>query len=167
MSIDRTAPEPALAAWARIETWLQQHAPRTFAALPAPATEEELRALEEALDLRLPADVRAFYAVRNGTGPAADFDWPTSVDDPDPTGYFLLGGRGIGPLSNIPLWFQGPVSGLCDDDHPEQRQLPLTVSDPDGFYGTYVDCRRPPAGRHARPAQGDGPTGPGEGGFAR
>ncbi|MFE0186570.1 SMI1/KNR4 family protein [Streptomyces sp. NPDC058989] len=140
MTDDQIRAEQTLVAWARIETWLEEHAPRTFQRLPAPATEDELRSLEQELDLTVPADVRAFYLVRNGTGPASDFDWPTSHDAPEPTGYFLPDGEGLGPLENLGTWFEGPVAAERLDDEPGQRYLPITTIDPDGFYGSFVDC---------------------------
>ncbi|MBD0424670.1 SMI1/KNR4 family protein [Streptomyces sp. TRM S81-3] len=140
MTGDQKRAEQTLVAWARIETWLKEHAPRTFQGLPAPATEGDVRSLEQELDLTVPADVRAFYLVRNGTGPASDFDWPTSRDAPQPTGYFLPAGEGIGPLENLGLWFEGPVAAERLVDEPGQRYLPITTIDPDGFYGSFVDC---------------------------
>ncbi|MFD7459328.1 MULTISPECIES: SMI1/KNR4 family protein [unclassified Streptomyces] len=140
MNDDQVQAEFALAAWTRIETWLRQHAPRTFERLPAPAAQDDIRALEQELDLTVPADVRAFYLVRNGTGPASDFDWPVSGDDPQPTGYFLPGGEGIGPLDMLSVWFNGPAGAEGLDDQPHQRHLPVSAGDPDGFYGLYTDC---------------------------
>ncbi|WP_151773254.1 SMI1/KNR4 family protein [Streptomyces abyssomicinicus] len=128
------------AAWARTERWLEANAPRTYRRLPAPATESRLRALEQELDLRVPADVRAFYLLRDGTGPASDFDWPESRDAPEPTGYLLPGDEGIGPLGHLSLWYEGPVANARLDDRPELRYLPVVTLDPDGFYGTFVDC---------------------------
>jgi hypothetical protein len=88
----------------------------------------------------MPAEVRAFYQVRNGTRPASEFDWATSRDDPDPTGYFLPDGEGIGSLEHLKTWFEGPVASERLDGAPEQRYLPITACDPDGFYGSFVDC---------------------------
>jgi hypothetical protein len=150
MTDDRIRAAQALVAWARIETWLKEHAPRTFQRLPAPATEGELRSLEQDLDLTVPVDVRAFYLVHNGTGPASDFDWPTSDDAPEPTGYFLPDGEGIGPLESLGTWFEGPVAAERLDDEPGQRYLPITTIDPDGFYG---------ASSTAPPARGTGCSG--------
>ncbi|WAZ24875.1 SMI1/KNR4 family protein [Streptomyces cinnabarinus] len=140
MTEDPIRAEQTLAAWTRIETWLRKHAPRTFERLPEPTTEDRLRSLEQELDLTIPADVRAFYLLRNGTGPASDFDWPTSREDPEPTGYFLPDGEGVGPLEDLSMWFEGPVAAERLDDAPGQRYLPITTIDPDGFYGTFVDC---------------------------
>ncbi|MEU7579798.1 hypothetical protein AB0B50_19590 [Streptomyces sp. NPDC041068] len=38
-------------AWARVEAWVEQHAPRNFTALPLPRTEEQIRAHETLLPL--------------------------------------------------------------------------------------------------------------------
>ncbi|MDH6226936.1 SMI1/KNR4 family protein [Streptomyces sp. MJP52] len=154
------------AAWARIETWLEENAPRTHRRLPAPATEGRLRALEQELDLRIPADVRAFYLMRDGTGPASDFAWPVSHDDPEPTGYLLPDGEGIGPLEHLGQWFEGPVADARLDGRPGLRYLPITTVDPDGFYGTFVDCTPGPGyGLLGGYAEADFPT-PGETTFA-
>ncbi|GGP75908.1 SMI1/KNR4 family protein [Streptomyces melanogenes] len=140
MSDDQIRVERTLAAWGRIEAWLKEHAPRSYRGLPAPAGEDEIRAVELELDLVLPADVRAFYQVRNGTGPAVDFDWSTGDRPlPDPSGYLLPDGDGIAPLSYLGTWYDHlPVDDEYDD--PRRRYLPFMVSDPDGFYGSFVDC---------------------------
>jgi hypothetical protein len=135
-----TQAEVTLAAWTRVESWLRQHAPRTFDRLPEPATQDEILALEQQLDLKVPADVRAFYLLRNGTGPASDFEWPASHDEPEPTGYFLPDGEGIGPLDMLSVWFNGPAGAEDLDAQPHRRHLPLTATDPDGFYGVFTDC---------------------------
>ncbi|MEU7640203.1 SMI1/KNR4 family protein [Streptomyces sp. NPDC039016] len=136
-------------AWGRIEAWLEAHAPRSHRRLPAPAAEEEIQAVERELDVELPADLRAFYALHNGTGPDADFAWPTwdgplpippDQWDPerDPSGYLLPEG-GIGPVGRLPYWVGGPA-GCAHEDAPEQRYVAFVASDPDGFYGLFADC---------------------------
>jgi cell wall assembly regulator SMI1 len=52
--------------WQRIERVLQTHAPDTAATLAPPATEEEIQALEAAIRLSLPADLRASLRLHNG-----------------------------------------------------------------------------------------------------
>lgn len=52
--------------WRRIERVLQTHAPETALTLAPPATEEEIAALEAAIGLSLPTDLRASLTVHNG-----------------------------------------------------------------------------------------------------
>ncbi|KOY54955.1 MULTISPECIES: SMI1/KNR4 family protein [unclassified Streptomyces] len=149
MNGDRIRVEQTLTAWHRIETWLGEYAPRSHRRLPPPASEEEIRAVERELDLVIPADVRAFYRLHNGTGPDADFEWPTwdgplpipeGAWDPeqDPSGYVLPDG-GIGPLEKVTYWIDGPA-GYGREEEPQQRYLAFVASDPDGFYGLFADC---------------------------
>ncbi|MCW8383315.1 SMI1/KNR4 family protein, partial [Streptomyces justiciae] len=54
--------------WARIETWLAQHTPRTFAALEPPAEPSAVAEAEEALGQPFPASLRESLLRHNGTG---------------------------------------------------------------------------------------------------
>jgi hypothetical protein len=82
---DEQQQERAVAgAWARIEAWPRQHAPRSYRTLPPPAPEADIRELEQELDLAVPPGVKAFYRLRNGTGHPADFGWT-----PEPRRGFL------------------------------------------------------------------------------
>ncbi|MEV0415527.1 SMI1/KNR4 family protein [Streptomyces sp. NPDC050448] len=113
MTDDRIRVEQTLSAWHRIEAWLEEYAPRSRRRLPPPAAEEDIRAVERELDFVIPADVRAFYRLHNGTGPGIDFAWPTwdgplpipeAAWDPeqDPSGCILPDG-GSGPLEKLAL----------------------------------------------------------------
>ncbi|MGI5170756.1 SMI1/KNR4 family protein [Spirillospora sp. CA-253888] len=126
--------------WQTIETWLARHAPRSRLRLPGPASEDRIRATETELDLTMPEDLRAFYLLRNGTGPVSDFDWAEDIDAPDPSGYLFPAERGIAPLEKLPQWFHGPVAAERIHGEPQRRYLAFTASDPDGFYGEFVDC---------------------------
>jgi cell wall assembly regulator SMI1 len=59
----------------RIHVWLAAHAPAVLADLRPPATQQQLRAAERAMNLTLPADVRAAYLIHDGqaTGDDGDF----------------------------------------------------------------------------------------------
>ncbi|MDT7842113.1 SMI1/KNR4 family protein [Streptomyces justiciae] len=59
--------------WARIETWLARHTPRTFAALEPPAEPFAIAAAEEALGQPFPASLRESLLRHNGTGYQALF----------------------------------------------------------------------------------------------
>lgn len=96
--------------------------------------------LERDLDLRLPADVRAFYLVRNGTGPAGDFGW--GGGNPDPSGYVFTD-YGIGPISQLSGWARDyfPPDIFEDTEFSSYtRLLPFIVFDPDAFSMLFVDC---------------------------
>lgn len=67
--------------WQRIERVLQTHAPVTAATLAAPATDQEIAALEAATGLKLPADLRASLKIHNGQN--------------DPTRCHAFSGEGI------------------------------------------------------------------------
>lgn len=61
------------ASWTRIDTWLREHAPRTFATLRPPARDEEIAAAQEKLGVTFPADLVASLLRHNGAleGPEA------------------------------------------------------------------------------------------------
>ncbi|MGW2401665.1 SMI1/KNR4 family protein [Kitasatospora sp. NPDC001664] len=64
--------------WSRIDAWLREHAPRTFASLRPPAGDEELAAAQEELGLTFPPDLVASLLRHDGAqeGPEA-FRFPT------------------------------------------------------------------------------------------
>ncbi|MFW5418859.1 SMI1/KNR4 family protein [Nocardiopsis sp. CNT-189] len=143
MSDELKRAEQAVVAWGRIEVWLEEHAPCSRRRLPGPAAEEEIRDVEHRLDLVIPAELRAFYLLRNGTGPASCFDWPV-WGEPRPTpeeqwGGYLLPDGGIGPVAKPALWSGGPAS-LRRRKDPRLRYLPFAATDPDGLYGLLIDC---------------------------
>ncbi|MYW69656.1 hypothetical protein GTY65_37170 [Streptomyces sp. SID8379] len=67
----------AHASWDRIEAWLREHAPSTYATLRPPVEADRVAAVERDLELRLPADFTAVLARHDGVtpGPAA-FTFP-------------------------------------------------------------------------------------------
>ncbi len=52
--------------WKRMDSWLADNAPEVLAALNPGATDEEIRAAEEAMGVTLPEDFRASYRIHNG-----------------------------------------------------------------------------------------------------
>lgn len=52
--------------WKRIENWLEEHAPAVLESLAPGATEEEIRATEEILNVTFPADFRESYMIHDG-----------------------------------------------------------------------------------------------------
>ncbi|MEV0443949.1 SMI1/KNR4 family protein [Streptomyces spectabilis] len=144
MAEDQILAEQTRAAWARIEAWLKEHAPRNYAALPPPCTEQQIRAHEEALNVTLPTDVRSFYLMRNGTGTEAEFDGPSwggplpmsdaQWDQIAPCCFPLPDGDGIHPLQT--RYFHD-YEGWAEGKH--LRHLPLISNGDDGLYGEFVD----------------------------
>lgn len=61
------------ASWTRIDAWLREHAPRTFATLRPPAGHEEIAEAQEALGVTFPPDLVASLSWHNGAleGPEA------------------------------------------------------------------------------------------------
>lgn len=55
--------------WDRIHVWLAAHAPDVLESLAPGATDEQIRAAEEAMAVTLPDDVRACYRIHNGQRP--------------------------------------------------------------------------------------------------
>jgi cell wall assembly regulator SMI1 len=65
--------------WDRIDGWLREHAPRTFASLATPAANEEIRAAEEELDVTFHPDLVASLRRHNGARAGAEaFRFPTN-----------------------------------------------------------------------------------------
>ncbi len=56
--------------WHGITSWLEVHAPVTFATLAPPAGDEDLRAVRDDVGQDLPDDLVAWWRLCNGTGPA-------------------------------------------------------------------------------------------------
>ncbi|MFG3352709.1 SMI1/KNR4 family protein [Streptomyces sanyensis] len=59
-------------AWNRIDTWLREHAPRTFATLRPPAGPEEVASAQEALGVVFPTDLVASLLRHNGAVDGAE-----------------------------------------------------------------------------------------------
>lgn len=61
--------------WLRFIGLLRQHAPEVQSWLNPGATDAQLREAEEALGIRFPDDIAAFYRVYNGQNPEAPYFW--------------------------------------------------------------------------------------------
>ncbi|MEU3741999.1 SMI1/KNR4 family protein [Streptomyces sp. NPDC032198] len=55
-------------AWSRIDTWLAEQAPVTFAALPRPATHEQIASAEQQIGVAFPSELYASLRCHNGSG---------------------------------------------------------------------------------------------------
>ncbi|WP_306326469.1 SMI1/KNR4 family protein [Streptomyces venezuelae] len=94
--------------WDRIDAWLREHAPRTFALLAPPATDAEIRATEELLDVRFHPDLVASLRRHDGalSGLGA-FQFPTHDR--------LLGLREMVEAA-------GFMRGMCEDLSEEESE---------------------------------------------
>ncbi|ALV38880.1 hypothetical protein AS200_31250 [Streptomyces sp. CdTB01] len=131
-------------AWARIEAWLEQHAPRSYRMFPPPAPEADIREVEQELDLVMPPGLRAFYCLRNGTGHPTDFGWtPESGTGLPPQGeetaWLLPRKHGIPPVQHLPYWDEGPQT-IGRPDDPMVRYMAFAATDRSGLYGLFTDC---------------------------
>lgn len=55
--------------WCRIRGWLATNAPDVLTSLAPPATDDQFRAAEDAMGVKLPAEVRACYRIHDGQQP--------------------------------------------------------------------------------------------------
>ncbi|MEU9224105.1 SMI1/KNR4 family protein [Streptomyces massasporeus] len=154
MTDDQQQEQAVAGAWARIEKWLEQHAPRSYRMLPPPAPEADIREVEQELDLTVPPGLKAFYRLRNGTGHPGDFGWTPEPETGLPpqgqeTAWLLPRKHGIPPVQHLPYWDEGPHTiGMPDD--PMVRYLAFAATDRSGLYGLFTDCT---------PGPGDGRIG--------
>jgi cell wall assembly regulator SMI1 len=52
--------------WARIDAWLEVNAPKVFKTLQHGASDSQIQAVENALSIQFPEDVKASYRIHNG-----------------------------------------------------------------------------------------------------
>jgi cell wall assembly regulator SMI1 len=131
-----------VASWARIESWLDAHAPGTRATLNPPADPAALAAVEAAIGRRLPPDVASSLRCHDGAGP-----------DEHARGRFMLL-DGYIPLSTIGIVDQWRMLGKSlsrlGDDMVGRWWHPLWL--PVGLHNTgdtlFVD-QRPGTGQDA------------------
>jgi len=78
--------------WKRIHAWLNENAPAGYGHLRPGASAEAIQATEQAMGLKLPADVRASYRIHDGQG-----------NEPG-----LVGGEGwcLLPLRDMVAWWR-------------------------------------------------------------
>ncbi|WP_284582043.1 SMI1/KNR4 family protein [Streptomyces sp. 2P-4] len=120
--------------WDRIDAWLREHAPRTFATLRPPAGREEIVAAEEVLGVTFPPDLVASLLRHNGALDGADAFCFSTHDR-------LLG---VGEIVEDTQWMRNIAEDL-DEEAAEYYWI-------DGYlkFGSYgvtsdgltVDCRR-------------------------
>ncbi|MGW5344078.1 DUF4259 domain-containing protein [Streptomyces sp. NPDC004050] len=74
------APQPVARSWARIDAWMQRHAPASYALLAPPADPAEVEAAQEAMGVRFPADLLESLACHDGITA-----WANLVPDQPPS----------------------------------------------------------------------------------
>jgi cell wall assembly regulator SMI1 len=57
--------------WTRIDAWLKVNAPKLFDTLQPGASDSQIQALENALSIQLPEDVKVSYRIHNGQSGSA------------------------------------------------------------------------------------------------
>lgn len=62
---------PVYRSWQRIETWLAEHAPRTFDSLRPPASADAISAAADELRMKFPADLVESLRCHDGVSPGA------------------------------------------------------------------------------------------------
>lgn len=130
------------ASWARIESWLDAHAPGTRATLNPPADPAALATVEEAIGRPLPPDIAASLRCHDGAGPDGYTRGRFTVLD----GYIPLSATGI-----VKQWrMLGESLSRLGDDMVGYWWHPLWL--PVGLHNTgdtlFVD-QRPGAGQDA------------------
>jgi len=101
--------------WNWIEAWLQIAAPESLAHLYLGAMEQQLQAVETALGLPLPADLKASWSLHNGT---ADFffgGWGFLTLEQMAVAYRAERSFEDWPPTSIPFATDGAGGSLCTD----------------------------------------------------
>ncbi|MEU5113385.1 SMI1/KNR4 family protein [Streptomyces longwoodensis] len=162
MTDDQHHERAVAGAWARIEAWLREHAPRSYRMLPPPAEEADIHEVQQQLDLTVPPGLAAFYRLHNGTGHPADFGWTPEPETGLPlqgqeTAWLLPRKYGIPPVQHLPYWDEGPQT-IGRPDDPMVRYLAFAATDRSGLYGLFADCTPGPGyGRIGTFAEADIP----------
>jgi cell wall assembly regulator SMI1 len=126
--------------WERLEVWLKAHNPALLADLNPPASDTNIRTLEQKLGVKLPADFVECLKVHDGQRGAADWlfsgaeflssqrildewaIWKELLDGGDFEGAEVEPGAGIKPVWWCPKWipftYNGAGDHLCLDLDP-------------------------------------------------
>lgn len=129
--------------WERLEAWLKANNPALLADLNPPATDAEIRELEQKLGVTLPADFVECLKVHNGQKGGADWlfsgleflssrrildewaIWKDLLDGGDFDGAEAEPGAGIKPVWWSPKWipftYNGAGDHLCLDLDPSSQ----------------------------------------------
>ncbi|MFF5646778.1 SMI1/KNR4 family protein, partial [[Kitasatospora] papulosa] len=119
--------------WQRIETWLAEHAPRTFDSLRPPASADAVSAAADELRMKFPADLVESLRCHDGVSPGHGLfqfpggDLPLGIDA------ILRRGR-----MDRQLW------NRVGEDHPDETYWHpefLMFADSNPPDGLVLDCR--------------------------
>ena len=129
-----TADRSVSASWQRLEAWLKAHAPKVHDSLGPPATDEAIRALETAVGVTLPEELRAAYRLHDGQSRDLTLVPPAESGD---AGYSLLSleriagewksWKGLLDGGDFAGQVSGPDAGIRDDWW-NPTWLPLTTN---------------------------------------
>jgi cell wall assembly regulator SMI1 len=104
--------------WDRIHRWLDRHAPHVLASLKPGASEEQIRAAEQALGVTFPDDVKLCYRIHDGQQevPVPVSYWPDLRTVPG----FLQGDHWFSLEDMVDTWRM--LKGLLDDGSFDQAR---------------------------------------------
>ncbi|MFI6515561.1 SMI1/KNR4 family protein [Spirillospora sp. NPDC050679] len=131
MSVDGADAERLVAAWERIEAWLQVHAQASTALLRPPADEADIAEAEAAMGVEFPATLKAWYRLHDG----ADED---QAPDAVHAAGFLPARRTMLPLARL----VGQYRTHTQDWERTAGIVPFARTPGDLWYGWYVDARK-------------------------
>ncbi|MEU2475420.1 SMI1/KNR4 family protein [[Kitasatospora] papulosa] len=124
---------PVYRSWQRIETWLAEHAPRTFDSLRPPASADAISAAADELRMKFPADLVESLRCHDGVSPGHGlFQFPGG-DQPLGIDAILRRGR-----MDRQLW------NRLGEDHPDETYWHpefLMFADSNPPDGLVLDCR--------------------------
>ncbi|MFK0236318.1 DUF4259 domain-containing protein [Streptomyces vinaceus] len=138
-------PQPVTRSWARIDSWMQRHAPASYALLAPPADPAEVEAAQEAMGVRFPADLLHSLACHDGLT-----EWANVFPDQPP-----MSVAGILDHWQMCVEIAGDASDpseLHGDEEPwwHPQWIPWAQSDGDS---QIIDMREGPGqGRRQHPA---------------
>ncbi|MEV6263219.1 SMI1/KNR4 family protein [Streptomyces sp. NPDC051784] len=127
--------------WQRVVSWLREYAPASHRALGAPASEEEIAAVEEKTGVRFPEDLRAYLKVNNGT--VTRLDESNGLTGSCPEGEFLVGGWALLPLSSIERLHHQMMPGPNEDEGAWTKEwIPFAAESYacGEMYGYFIDA---------------------------
>ncbi|WP_432107624.1 SMI1/KNR4 family protein [Streptomyces sp. AA1529] len=127
--------ERLTAAWARADAWLAEHAPGTAGLLRPGASDEQIRAAEDATGRAFPPELAAWYRIHDGMEHRAD-----GMDCFLPRGASMLTLEEL--VSANAFWHESAYADgdVDEDEEADLLRLPF-AQDEDRVQGWYVDSR--------------------------
>ncbi|MCQ0024044.1 SMI1/KNR4 family protein [Streptomyces somaliensis DSM 40738] len=136
-------------AFDRVGAWLRKHAPMSYQALGAPASEAEIAATEAGMHVAFPGELRALLGLHNGT------EWCEVEGDEEgelnPAAFLPHGALySLEQMRQAHTLYANPGPGI--GDAALRTRVPW-AGDDDGFYGLYVDTEGGQVGRFSNPPE--------------